>query len=86
MHISRLALPAIFLAGLAACTPEIDPPEVAACKSAVSAQSGGASATHVSTEPVIDGKAVKVRDDSSGTIWQCITDNAGRLEEIDIAS
>ncbi len=87
MSHSRIALPAIALCGLAALAgcATVDPPEVASCKMAVAAQSAsGGSTTHVSTEPVIDGKLVKVRDDSTGSVWRCITDNAGSLSEIDL--
>ena len=87
MRIISLALPALALSGFAGCmTVTPDPPEVAACKFAVASESTGGGTTLVSVEPVIDGKAVMVRDDSSGTVWRCITDNAGAIESVDIAS
>ena len=85
MRLSRAALPAIFLAGLAACAVTPDPPEVAACKYAVAAQSAsGAGTTLVSSEPVIDGNMVKIQDNGTGTVWRCITDSAGAVSELDI--
>lgn len=87
MRISSLALPALLLTGLAACAVEVDPPDVAACKSAVAAQSGsGAGTTLISREPAIDGMSIKVQDNGTGTVWQCYADTAGVLESIDIAS
>lgn len=87
MRITRLALPAILLAGVTGCNVEMDPPDVAACKQAVAAQSAsGAGTTLVSREPSIDGMSVKVQDNGTGTVWQCYTDNAGIIESIDIAS
>ncbi|NDR59536.1 hypothetical protein [Aliiruegeria sabulilitoris] len=90
MSISRLALPLLCLAGLSACvtvgTPVVpDAPEVASCKAAVTAQ-GGSTTTLVSTEPVIDGQMVKLREDSTGTTWDCIIDSNGAIESVDLSA
>ncbi|SDL06811.1 hypothetical protein [Aliiruegeria lutimaris] len=85
MPITRLALPLLTLSALTACvTVEPDPPEVASCKAAVTAQGAGAT-TLISSGPVIDGQMVKLREDSTGTTWDCIIDTNGTIESVDLA-
>ena len=88
MPFFRLAVPALFLAALAACTDVvIDPPEVATCKAAVSAAAGtGGTPALVSNESLIDGRLVTLRDSATGTNWNCILDASGAVEQVDIAS
>ncbi len=84
MRFLRLTFPLLAAAGLAGCmSPVPDPPEVAACKAGVSAQSGTTGAALLSSEPVIDGKLVRLRD-GNGSTWRCTTDTAGLIESIEL--